>query len=407
MSNLSLCMIVRNEEQQIGKCLASVQEAVDEMIIVDTGSTDQTMQICEALGASVYRFPWNGSFADARNYGLKFATGDWILWLDADEEVDGNDKHRLRNVLTEVSLSICNIHLINYYGEEVHPDKVLTVAHPRLFRNGRGFKFIGNIHEALNVLQLGVTEQEIGFVDVRVHHYGYMDPCVQSKKKVERNLKLLKQELLLSPENVPWLHYHLATEYMRSHQFQKAFEHTNRSILGFIQKAQQPPYLVYKLKYSILITTESWDGAWLSIELAIRMYPDYVDLWFYRGFILYNKGMYQEALHSFETCLELGENNLNYLILKGLGSFQAWHYKGKCLENLDRKDEALACFLYVLEQSPSFELSRKELDLITNQQEMVALIDTVFPEKDRNQKIKKQMGLNDSRSPVSKQRKPE
>ncbi len=88
---LSLCMIVKNEEENIGRCLASVKPVVDEMIVVDTGSTDRTIDIAKAFGAQVYDFEWTNNFAEARNFSLSKAAGDWILVLDADEVISSLD----------------------------------------------------------------------------------------------------------------------------------------------------------------------------------------------------------------------------------------------------------------------------------------------------------------------------
>jgi glycosyltransferase involved in cell wall biosynthesis len=129
---LSLCMIVKDEEERIGNCLDSIKGIVDEMIIVDTGSSDETVTICKSFGAQVFHFPWNGSFADARNYGLDRATGDWILWLDADEKVDNSDAYKLRDILYSHDY-LLSIHLINYYGECPDPDKTFEIAHTRFF----------------------------------------------------------------------------------------------------------------------------------------------------------------------------------------------------------------------------------------------------------------------------------
>src|SRR3989304_7047785 len=96
---LSLCMIVKNEEQFLGQCLDSVQDIVDEMIIVDTGSTDSTVEIARRYGAQIFHHPWQGSFSEARNYGLQYATGDWILQMDADEELEKADIPILKKVL--------------------------------------------------------------------------------------------------------------------------------------------------------------------------------------------------------------------------------------------------------------------------------------------------------------------
>ena len=84
-------MIVKNEEEMLPGCLEAVRDAVDEMVIVDTGSSDRTVEIAESFGAKVVHFPWNGSFADARNCSLDHATGDWVLYLDADEHLVPED----------------------------------------------------------------------------------------------------------------------------------------------------------------------------------------------------------------------------------------------------------------------------------------------------------------------------
>jgi glycosyltransferase involved in cell wall biosynthesis len=360
LHRLSLCMIVKNEADCIGRCLNSVKDVVDEMIIVDTGSTDSTIDICRSYGAQVYSFAWNGSFADARNFGLNYATGDWILWMDADEEVDAKDRYKLRDSLYMQQYSVLNINLLNYYGDTIDPDKTLSIGYPRLFRNHLGLRFVGNIHEALNYTEVIDDDSKYGFIDIKIHHYGYTESMVQNKEKIKRNLTMLEKELETT-ENPHWIHYHIATEYTRLGQFQQAFTHVNLSILHFLQAGRMPPFLVYKLKYSILISTGSWDGAWPGIEKAVAIYPDYVDLRFFMGFIQLKKGMYQEAIETFDKCIDMGEDNLNYLILKGVGSFQAWYHKGLCYEKLDQPLEAVRSFLQACIQSQSFTPALEKL----------------------------------------------
>lgn len=87
MPTISLCMIVKNEERNLRRCLQSVKNYVTEIVIVDTGSTDQTRAIAQSFGAQLYDFIWTDNFADARNFSLEHSSGDWILWMDADEEL--------------------------------------------------------------------------------------------------------------------------------------------------------------------------------------------------------------------------------------------------------------------------------------------------------------------------------
>ena len=104
-STLSLCMIVKNEEKHLVKCLKSVRDVVDEMIIVDTGSTDKTIDIARVFGAKVFDFPWTGDFSAARNHSLAQATGDWILVLDADEVISARDFDELKALIRKRSSS--------------------------------------------------------------------------------------------------------------------------------------------------------------------------------------------------------------------------------------------------------------------------------------------------------------
>ena len=98
-AKVSLCMIVRNEERNLPSCLAGVAELVDEIIVVDTGSTDGTKEQAAKWDAKVFDFPWVDDFSAARNESLRHATGDWILWLDADDRLDAINCRRLREVL--------------------------------------------------------------------------------------------------------------------------------------------------------------------------------------------------------------------------------------------------------------------------------------------------------------------
>ena len=355
---LSLCMIVKDEEDSIGDCLSSVANVVDEMIIVDTGSSDRTVEICQSFGAKVFNFSWNGSFSDARNYGLEEATGDWILWLDADEVVDSSDIYKLRDILYfDEQYPLLSLHLINYYGDRPDSYQTFDIAHTRLFRNHIGLKFMNKIHEMLNVDEIFASSDNspiIKMIPIKVYHYGYLDSVNKTKKKFERNVSLLEEELKQEVHS-PWMEYHIASEYYGVKEYQKAFDYVNRSIIGFIKQLKTPPSLLYRLKYSILISSGSIEGAWPGIERVITLYPDYVDLHFYKGLILFLKKSYKEALEVFEHCLEMGEENLHHLTLKGLGSFQALYYKGCCHEKLGQIETAAKSYAQAASLSQTFD----------------------------------------------------
>lgn len=368
---LSLCMIVKNEENCISRCLNSVKDVVDEMIIVDTGSTDRTVEICSKFGAKVLNFPWNGSFADARNYGIDRATGDWILWLDADEELDPDDVTQIKKHLLQDEFDILTLRLINFYGDIADMDKVSEIAHHRIFRNGIGIKFVNKIHEVLHAPEeLHLTENgRIGFLNLKLYHYGYLNDVVSDKDKHNRNLEMLEKEISLG-EATPWTYYYIAAEYFQMEQYAQAFKKVNLAIAEFLKSGQiPPPAILYKLKYSILVNAGSFDEAYPGIQKAILLYPDYVELWYLMGLILFQKQQFEETIKVFDECLDLGETNSDYLIVKGIGSFHALYFKGQCLEKLNKIEDALRCYLKALSLSINHPFSLEALEKLVYEHE--------------------------------------
>lgn len=149
MSNgrVSLCMIVKNEERSLPSCLNSVRGAVDEVIVVDTGSTDQTVQLARQQGAAVIPFNWCDDFAAARNRGLAAATGDWILFLDADEILDDKARVELPLWSTQKGVDGFFLQIHNYTGNGSGGVTINPVL--RMFRNHPEHRFSGRIHEQI------------------------------------------------------------------------------------------------------------------------------------------------------------------------------------------------------------------------------------------------------------------
>lgn len=361
---ISLCMIVKNEESNIANCLKSAQGVVDEIIIVDTGSTDDTIAICETFNAKILNFKWNNSFAEARNFGLKQAKGDWILWLDADEEIDIEDGKKLKKCLKKFkNEKLLSVHLINYIGKEKNINQTFQIAHTRLFKNHLGFKFNQNVHEILNAEEVLGEIQEIKMIPIKIYHYGYLDSEVLNKNKSIRNLNLLLEELKVEKHS-PWIEYHLASEYYRLEKYEESFEYINKSIKGFINDKKLPPSLLYKLKYSILLCLGSIEGAWPSINSAIKLYPDYVDLYFFKGIILFYRKQYEEALSAFDQCIKMGDTNLKHLTLKGVGGHMALFYKGACLESMGDIKNAKIAYELAISLAPDYKPALEALKKI-------------------------------------------
>ncbi|MDP4084386.1 MAG: glycosyltransferase [Bacillota bacterium] len=384
---ISLCMIVKDEEEYIACCLNSVKDVVDEMIIVDTGSTDHTIEICQSFKCQIEKFTWNGSFADARNFGLKKATGDWILWLDADEELDEKDKWKLFEGEHFEHFDILSLYFINYHGNQVDVNDSTSTSLHRLFRNS-GFTFKNKIHECLDFDH--IPKERIGHLHVKVHHYGYLNSTVEKKGKTDRNLKLLKEQIK-EGENVPWAYYFIALEYYNKQQFQEALNHLNLSILSFLSKKVLPPSAIYKLKYFIYIAMERFKEALPGIEKAMILYPDFVDLQFYHGVILYHLEKYKAAIQCFKKCMEMGEENPNHLILKGVGSFQAWYYISLCQLKLGKKKDAAISVARSLLLAPNYKEAREIFAQLfaEDEKEVLEWMESHFKEEELEKIIRK------------------
>lgn len=197
---LSLCMIAKNEAKNLPRCLASVAGVVDEIILVDTGSTDETVKLATACGAKVFHHIWQDDFALARNASLASATGDWILVLDADEELEPSSKARLRSALsatTAAGLSVCQRNFFSAKALATYGDVIFV----RLFRNLPGLGYELALHEQIEpsiLRQNGRIEPS----DLVIWHYGYTQPVVQGQEnRFRRNIRVLEKELSRSPQN--------------------------------------------------------------------------------------------------------------------------------------------------------------------------------------------------------------
>jgi glycosyltransferase involved in cell wall biosynthesis/tetratricopeptide (TPR) repeat protein len=219
---LSVCIITRNEEKFIHQCLASVKDVAAEIIVVDTGSTDQTIDIAKSFGAQVHHFDWCDDFSAARNAALERARGDWILILDADEELPPAEHARLRKDMAQEKVLAFRLPMVN--AESPAGGRIFV---PRLFRNAPGAFFIGRIHEqvfpSLNIMvKSWGLEGRLGTAQL-VHH-GYTAEVVRERNKIERNLALLRREIVERPED-PNITMNLGLELVRSGEFSQGLDY--------------------------------------------------------------------------------------------------------------------------------------------------------------------------------------
>jgi tetratricopeptide (TPR) repeat protein len=196
-TRLSLTMIVKNEAATLDHCLVSVRDLVDEIVVVDTGSHDATPNIARRHGARVFEMPWPDSFAAARNESLRHATGQWLLWLDADEYLDETNRAKLRALLAQ--LPDDNTAYVMDQRSHAATGSATLVGQVRLFRNHPAIRWDYRVHEQI-LPSLKRAGHAVRFTDLAIDHSGYLDPALRHKK-LERNLRLLHLDLAERPND--------------------------------------------------------------------------------------------------------------------------------------------------------------------------------------------------------------
>ena len=183
---ISLSMIVRDEAQFLAGCLQSVEGVVEEIVVVDTGSQDDTVEIAESFGARVFHYAWDDDFAAARNRALGECRGDWVLGLDADEQLDPATKHEIRAAVVQPGVHAWYLRMATMEGETPAGDEVRMI---RLFRRTTGTRYVGRIHE--QVVQ-DIPNKKWGDCKAIFRHYGYDPSIYKARRKKERYLRILE-----------------------------------------------------------------------------------------------------------------------------------------------------------------------------------------------------------------------
>ncbi len=200
---LSICMIVKDEEQNLARALASAAGLDAELVVVDTGSTDGTVLVAERAGARVLHFPWVDDFSAARNFGLASARGRWLLVLDADEELTEELRARIAGVLGGTRAGALRVPVAS-----LDDRGALRMSAPivRIVRNGRGYAFEGRVHESVerSVIAGGAAIDE---ADLPITHHGYTSAEDTRKQRHERNMRLLVGAHEAAPRDARHWHY--------------------------------------------------------------------------------------------------------------------------------------------------------------------------------------------------------
>lgn len=301
---ISACLIAKNEEKNIARCIESFKDAADEIVLVDTGSTDRTVEIAMSYGAKVFYYPWDNNFSNARNHALKRAHGDWVIFLDADEYFADGTGTNIKRILAmihqknDINSVLCKCSHIDVISKKVKN----TDFHIRIFRNSPTMRYLGNIHESLSTGGKPLKMYTVSERDLKIYHTGYSNDIIESK--FQRNLGLLLEDMKNGiGGNI--LYYYLSDCYFGLGNYEFAIKYANTYIasgektLGFDNR----PY--HNLITSMILLKKKPEEILAVINKAIELFPEHPGFQNSLAVVLMNQGKFEMALAVFQKVIKM------------------------------------------------------------------------------------------------------
>jgi glycosyltransferase involved in cell wall biosynthesis len=214
LNTISLCMIVKNEELVLNRCLSCVADIVDEIIIVDTGSTDRTKEIAQSFTEFIYDFEWIDDFSAARNFAFSKASQDYILWLDADDILLEEDQLKLKAIKENLTSNIDSVTMLYHLSSDEFGNVTFSLRRNRLVKRNRGFRWIGPVHEYLEVYG-NIINSDVAVTHLSSKH----DP------DTGRNLRIYEKRAAAGESFTPRDLFYYANELKDHGQFEKAIDY--------------------------------------------------------------------------------------------------------------------------------------------------------------------------------------
>lgn len=332
---LSLCMIVKNEEKTLPVCLESVKNIVDEIIIVDTGSTDKTIEIAQSYGAKVHSFEWVDDFSAARNESLQYAVGDWILYLDADERISPDNAAKIREVITNSDIAAVNM-IEHIPQEEGNLFKTVSSDYCRLFRNDPRIRFTGRVHEqilpAVNAIGGKVLKSSI-----RIEHWGYAVDESKRQNRAQRNLNLLLNDAADNPDD-PFIWFNIGLTY-------KTLGSIDEAVRALKKAVEIPDTAVKPAIYSsahtalaqIYFSQNDIGNAEKHARMALTFEENNLLARYILAGIAFYGEHYEDALQLLQEIMSLSESGA---LAAEINAAQIYVDIGNCLYKLQRYSEA-------------------------------------------------------------------
>jgi len=351
---LSLCMIVRDSRRTLRACLESVKPWVDEMIVVDTGSQDDTKQIARSLGARVHEFPWCDDFSAARNESLRYATGEWVFWMDADDTIDPKNGGRLQSLVrrNHPEKTLGHVLQVHCPGGQDDGDEGLTVVdHVKVFRNRPNLRFEGRVHEQI-LPAIRRAGGEVEWTDIHVVHSGYDHTPEGQRRKRERDLRLLQLELEERPDH-PFTLFNLGMTYSDIGRHEEAIQALERSI-----EVSDPRDSHVRKAYALLVGShrglKDQEQAWAACQRGRQVYPNDPELLFLEGILNHHFGRHREAEASYRRLLANREGRHFSSVDQGILGFKAHQNLAVLYADMGEWERAEREWRQVVEQMPDY-----------------------------------------------------
>jgi len=353
---ISLCMILKNEEHFLPGCLKTVKGLVDEIIVVDTGSTDRTMEIAAEYGAKIYQHPWQNDFSLHRNQSIDYAAGDWILILDADEELDPSEHSMIKSAIKRKDIDAVSFVVYN----KIQGGRTGFLNSHRLFRNKKEYRYSGIVHNQLIMDGITLSTQ------LKVFHHGYGLSEEKMRAKGKRTEILLKQQLEENPDNA-FAHFNLAQIYRGLAEPELSLKHATR-VIEILSPDNLERRHVYVMALDQLgcacVGLNDHEKAKEYFYKALEIKEDYLDPLFNLGYVYSKEENYDKADELFHRYLAVRNAFSEHrewlgLILNNLNSRFAVYY-GLGLSRYFRNDidKALEYFHKVIDEVGDFEYTR-------------------------------------------------
>lgn len=370
MLQISVCIIARNEEQHIEECLKRIKPYHYEIVLVDTGSTDKTLEIAAKYTDKIYHFDWINDFSAAKNFAVLKASNDWILSLDCDEYLEHLDEKELSGLMEQYPERAGRILLRNRFRQ----NGLTNFENVRLCRffNRKYYCFSGKIHEQVTrkltctkdcSAEGSSAEADISDASqpipvyaapITVLHVGYDGSEEEMQAKSRRNIALLEQELKTAGPDA-YLYYQLAQSCMKLKDYEKAYEWFNLGLSMDIEPSQDYVQNMVESYGYCLLDMKRFQEA-LQLENIYEVFAVRADFVFLMGLIYMNNGLFTEAVEEFIKC-----TSMEQFSVEGINSYRAYYNIGVIYECTGQKDEARKYY----RKCGGFEMARMRLRELT------------------------------------------